>query len=1139
MARRNQFPKQTTLTLAITAALSSVAAPAAAVDTTVTMALTTPQGWNSGNFTVTNTGSIITPSTTALSGFGSGGTLSNSGTISGRFGGYVSYGGAIDTLNNATGGTITGIGNAGANGANNIGIPLPPAPPIPGPGGPGSSGGNGLGISGGGTITTLNNSGMIGGIGGNGGAGGIGIVGGNGGNGGIGVGIANSTLITSLTNAGTISGTGGNGGAGAMGATGGVGGSGYGIQNSGAITTLSNTGTISGTGGAGDGGAGNGYGYGINNNNGSIGALTNSGTISGDAYGIQNTGTINALTNSGGISGGTGVFNDYGGAIGTLTNRISGTISGGSYGVQNAGTINALNNSGSISGGNTGVVNNGGTIGALTNSGSISGAYGIYNINVSTIGTLANSGIISGTVSGVSNANTGASIGTLTNSGTISGGRLGIYNSTGTINALTNTGIISGTVSGISNTNTGLINALTNSGGTISGGTVGISNSTGTINSLTNNGIISGGSISSGTGIYNDYGGTIGTLTNTGTISGQAHALFNGPAGTLGTITNAGVIAGNIENQSSRDLNINGGSGATFGTLTGLGGTIGTLTNTSSNVVFGSGNLLLNDRINVGSNAVNNTGATLQVNAPMTITGNYNQGAAATLQIGVNTGAVTTGSLTGDSGYGRLVVSGAANIASGSAVTFAQVNPYPFAPGQRYVIVDASSTGTHYNEGTLRYSIRGYNSVLTGANVTASGRSDLVVTVVSADAIPTTAPAPTPTPAPTPAPAPVPTIPPSPATAPNALSALTGLSQYTGINDPGLLNLFNAAQALNLGSSASANSAGTQLSPVQQASATGGAAAPTLDVLNLVSARADSLRLAKADRGTGIATGESPLDLAVWGQGFGGHANQSTRDQVDGYGATYGGLMIGADKGIGDAWRAGGVFSYSNTLVQGRDNSSGDSTRINGYGLTGYANYTGKPWYVNLSGGVVQQRYNTNREINFTGFSGIANGSFSGQQYVARAEGGYPLAVGNTTVTPLASLTYSHLNQDSYTETGGNGAALSVGATHATSLRSSVGAKLEQGFETAYGKVIPQVQLQWVHEFNHNPAVTSASFAADPSGQTAFTTVGATQVSNLADLTLGVTLLRANNLSLSARYELQLAKGFVSQTGSLRLRQQF
>ena len=68
---------------------------------------------------------------------------------------------------------------------------------------------------------------------------------------------------------------------------------------------------------------------------------------------------------------------------------------------------------------------------------------------------------------------------------------------------------------------------------------------------------------------------------------------------------------------------------------------------------------------------------------------------------------------------------------------------------------------------------------------------------------------------------------------------------------------------------------------------------------------------------------------------------------------------------------------------------------------------------------------------------------------------------------------------------------------------------------------------------------TGASFAADPTGQTAFTTVGATPVSNLADLSLGVTLLKANNLSLSARYELQAARGFVSQTGSLRLRQLF
>jgi uncharacterized protein with beta-barrel porin domain len=34
-------------------------------------------------------------------------------------------------------------------------------------------------------------------------------------------------------------------------------------------------------------------------------------------------------------------------------------------------------------------------------------------------------------------------------------------------------------------------------------------------------------------------------------------------------------------------------------------------------------------------------------------------------------------------------------------------------------------------------------------------------------------------------------------------------------------------------------------------------------------------------------------------------------------------------------------------------------------------------------------------------------------------------------------------------------------------------------------------------------------------------------------------LLRANNLSLSVRYELQAGGGFVSQTGSVRVRQAF
>jgi uncharacterized protein with beta-barrel porin domain len=102
-----------------------------------------------------------------------------------------------------------------------------------------------------------------------------------------------------------------------------------------------------------------------------------------------------------------------------------------------------------------------------------------------------------------------------------------------------------------------------------------------------------------------------------------------------------------------------------------------------------------------------------------------------------------------------------------------------------------------------------------------------------------------------------------------------------------------------------------------------------------------------------------------------------------------------------------------------------------------------------------------------------------------------------------------------------------------------LGFRLERGLATSYGEIVPDIQAQWIHEYDRARVTTAASFAADTTGQTAFTTVGPTPVADLADVSLGVTLLRANNLTVSARYEVQAAPRFVSQTGILRLRKFF
>ncbi|MGV2293645.1 autotransporter domain-containing protein, partial [Trinickia sp. YCB016] len=357
------------------------------------------------------------------------------------------------------------------------------------------------------------------------------------------------------------------------------------------------------------------------------------------------------------------------------------------------------------------------------------------------------------------------------------------------------------------------------------------------------------------------------------------------------------------------------------------------------------------------------------------------------------------------------------------------------------------------------------------------------------------------------------------ATQPNATNALRGLLGYTGVDNAGLLNLYDATLAsLANGSSSTANQIGKQLAPLQTQYA---GSVSTLEALGVVNAHVDALRIARAEGATGVATGDSAPRWTTWGQAFGGHASQGERDGVDGYSANYGGLLVGADRAFGEHWQAGGAFQYSHTAIDATGDTAGDSAGVNAYGLIGYASYLGSPWYVNLSGAATLQHYDTTRVVSTTGYSGAAYGSFSGQQYVAHAEAGWPLAVASATLTPLASLTYSHLNQAGYTESGGNGAALTVGGSRTNSVRSALGVKLDKAFQTKCGELVPELRVQWIHEYDQARQTTGAGFAADATGETAFTTVGATPVSNLADVSLGVTLVRASNLSISARYELQ------------------
>ena len=593
------------------------------------------------------------------------------------------------------------------------------------------------------------------------------------------------------------------------------------------------------------------------------------------------------------------------------------------------------------------------------------------------------------------------------------------------------------------------------------------------------------------------------TLTFDGTNNLRLNGIISGTGGL--TLDAAATLTLSGDSTFTGLTQINMGSHLAF-----LDGTL------SGSVDVNDGGLLTGDGriLGAGSDLTLRTGGTLSPGdsiGTIEVGGNYTQ----------ETGSTYIVELDADSGDADLLdVTGAATLESGSTIEATLIGEGYIASGQKFAVIEAdggitdngvllvtdSATvtvdlvrDTGFVDGAMTWSIEltraadAYAAAAAPGNNTSIGGA-LDSTVATANADPT-------------------------GSAASLLGLLDALdadmyNQAVSALSPERFNVSNAINAQNIRNFMSeqvaylaTQRAGLDAAPMPAPGPLPGSMALAADDPLILAAT-----IAQFDEAP--QPGDVDKDLR-WGRYFkvsGVFAEQDTTTNRTGFKATAFGAQMGIDYRFSPNFVAGLAlgYMYSNAdLKLGLGNIQDQTIR------TGpYASYTNGDWYLDASATFAWHFYDSDRNDPTLGLS--AHGNYQGYDLSGYLGSGYRFHVNrNLTVTPIASVLYSHFYYEAFTETGSGGMPLKLPSRDSDSFRSRLGTSVSYRVPGLKFRPIPYLYMGWEHEYLDDDSI-DAAFA---SGGSPFTIDVGTRDTDAFFLGGGVNLLVNNNVSAFFRIE--------------------
>jgi fibronectin-binding autotransporter adhesin len=210
---------------------------------------------------------------------------------------------------------------------------------------------------------------------------------------------------------------------------------------------------------------------------------------------------------------------------------------------------------------------------------------------------------------------------------------------------------------------------------------------------------------------------------------------------------------------------------------------------------------------------------------------------------------------------------------------------------------------------------------------------------------------------------------------------------------------------------------------------------------------------------------------------------------------------------------AGVLFDYNHT--DAKTDSNGSKTLIDSYSPGLFATYYDHGFYANGLFAFGYNNYENKRNVAILGST--ASSSPNGQQYVGNLDFGYDFKPAMGWIAgPTLGMTYTHLDIDSFTETGAPGDNLAVQSQGADSFRTRLGGHV--GFSTNTGDVLltPSFTAMWQHEFLDDSSGITSSFNDFNSNPFTIQTAAPSRDSALLGIGLSATL--SNSMTLYINY---------------------